>query len=91
MSKHTRGPWKAHEYESPRGYYFVKSETTTEKIAGGQSMDCEANAKLIAAAPELLELARQYASECAECGGDGGSCPECADIRAVIAKAVSHS
>lgn len=69
----------------------------------------EANAHLIAAAPELLALVQRYASECAECGGKGwyyvgegvsGSgpddiepeqahCPECADIRAVIAKAVT--
>jgi hypothetical protein len=54
---------------------------------------------------DLLALARQYASECARCGGGGlitvkyewrgaecdadeQPCDECADIRAVIAKAV---
>lgn len=58
---------------------------------------------LTSTAPDLLALARQYASECAECGGtgerivndDGGDpiddravpCPECADIRKVIQKA----
>lgn len=42
----------------------------------------------------LLALAKQYASECAECDGDGyhddgerAPCPECYDIRAVIQKA----
>mgnify|MGYP006890191537 CR=1 FL=1 len=50
----------------------------------------------------LLALAKQYAGECSECGGTGvlhdnsyvypcqqagGPCPDCADIRAVIAKA----
>jgi hypothetical protein len=84
-----------------------------------------ANARLIAAAPELLALARQYAAECGECNGSGvievqvertvpgccgrpnadGSCcgnavpelvpdvetapcPDCIEIRQVIAKAV---
>lgn len=65
---------------------------------------------LVKAAPDLLALARQYASECAECngtglisrsfGGDGFGdrcaaladaddqpCPECEDIRAVLALA----
>ena len=32
---------------------------------------CEANARLIAAAPDLLALAKRYASDCSECGGTG--------------------
>lgn len=56
----------------------------------------EANARLVAAAPDLLELARQYAAECGECDGTGNignfdtgdqHCPDCFGIRAVIAKA----
>ena len=52
---------------------------------------------LIAAAPDLLALARQYAKECSECAGKGKralglsgykeDCPDCADIRAIINKA----
>lgn len=47
---------------------------------------------------ELLDLAKQYASECGECDGTGKlsgevgfeeACPECADIRALIAKVES--
>jgi hypothetical protein len=54
------------------------------------------DATLMAAAPDLLALARQYASECATCSGTGNSgnfevgdehCGDCADIRAVIEKA----
>lgn len=36
-------------------------------------LQAEANARLIAAAPALLALAQQYASECAECHGRGYS------------------
>ena len=57
----------------------------------------------LAAAPELLELAQQFASECAGCGGSAETihangpapedeyslpCEDCADIRKVIAKAM---
>lgn len=56
----------------------------------------EANARLIASAPELLAIAQDYAASCAECDGTGvpefgedagKPCPDCADVRAVIAKA----
>lgn len=63
-----------------------------------------ADARLIRAAPDLLALAKQYAAECARCLGIGRyeadgdpsrvateSCSECADIRAVIAKAEGRS
>lgn len=59
-----------------------------------------ADARLITAAPDLLALAKQYASECAMCGGtnrdpwnspNGKPCSDCADIRAVIAKAEGRS
>lgn len=115
MSKHTPGPWLAieagpREVRLKRDHWEIGSETTRRGVAyvfGGD----DANAKLIAAAPELLELANRLASECAECDGrgfvygdDGVSgrgpddveptrvaCAECDDIRAVIAKATSHS
>jgi len=56
----------------------------------------DADMVLIAAAPDLLALAKQYASECSGCDGKGEwlgpdlhrePCQDCADIRAVIAKA----
>jgi hypothetical protein len=64
------------------------------------SEEMEANARLIAAAPDLLELAKQYASECSGCDGEGrilvtfndreaeyDPCEDCADIREIISKA----
>jgi len=76
----------------------------------GQSYEGRAaNVSLVAAAPDLLALARQYASECCECAGTGrvhvgaeyvdhgefgleevpvdDRCPDCIEIRSVIAKA----
>ena len=62
--------------------------------------EAEPNARLIASAPELLALAKRYASECPKCGGTGGilvtindgvperdDCDACADIRLVVEKA----
>lgn len=64
------------------------------------------DATLMAAAPDLLALARKLASECAECGGSAEKvrstgpapedeyaepCAECADIWAVINKAEGKS
>ena len=67
----------------------------------GWTAQDEANARLIASAPDLLALAKRYASECAWCSGTGtiehvpfdngvsstSKCIQCADIRAVIEKA----
>ncbi len=59
-----------------------------------------ANARLVACAPELLAMAERYARECDYCGGDGRKlvtfncgdpeydpCENCADLRALIARA----
>lgn len=97
--KHTVGPWIVqrnmigeltpfNDYGQP----LLHSESEIPL------QERDANAALIAAAPDLLELAQQYASECAECDGGGyvlgrhaepttEPCSICADIRAVIAKA----
>ena len=69
------------------------------RLTVGTAVTAE-DAALMAAAPELLALAEQYASECSECNGTGmrlieqpsfdgerEDCPECAEIREVIAKA----
>lgn len=47
------------------------------------------DARLIAAAPRLYDLAHQYASECGECAGvgikpDDTPCNECAFIRVIL-------
>jgi hypothetical protein len=77
-------------------------------FSGKEREEAIRNAHMIAAASELLALAKRYASECGECEGSGHAphyadrstpegraepmfvdCKDCADIRAVIAKAQS--
>jgi hypothetical protein len=112
---HTPGPWIAAAGPSsivgwpvvgPRG----RAITTVHYLRGdtpeGKRVNAEAgaNACLIAAAPDLLALAKQYAGECAECEGTGTArydcggdaliptdCNACADIRAAIDKAEGRS
>jgi len=102
MSKHTPGPW---QWYWRVGEHLRADCGVFHEIREGQAVavcrapqyagqrQWEADARLIAAAPELLALAKQYASECASCGvnaawlENGKPCEECADIRAVINKA----
>lgn len=112
---HTQGPWEfleAGRTETPenRGAPLTISSPDGDDVASIYSADdatvCTprteaiANAWLIAAAPDLLALARKYASTCSGCDGFGNSklsglhpmpCEDCADIWAVIAKAEGRS
>jgi hypothetical protein len=107
-AQHAPGPWFARTWTRHSPTTIVREvDGGISQIADvdGEGFDPEtlANALLIAAAPDLLALARQYASECAECGGTGSvqqgtdptgapamyACDACFDIRAVIAKAVA--
>ncbi len=108
-TQHTPGPWwverrvgdalqvNAH-HRGPASSYCVASLNHWE----GETD--RANATLIAAAPDLLALAKQLANECSECNGTGAipvtvnagdlecePCPDCFDIRTVIAKAEGKS
>lgn len=107
--KHTPAPWMVGDTKSTALMVYC-DDSLGSRIAdcttSGQGITREqdaANVRLIAAAPDLLALARQVASECAECDGRGTincyesdpgviditePCDACADVRAVIAKAV---
>lgn len=106
---HTPGPWKWYWREEDGkancGVFWEKLPGHAYAVARAPQYEkwaqWEANARLIAAAPDLLALAKQYASECSWCSGTGtiehvpfdngvsstSKCIQCADIRAVIAKA----
>lgn len=105
---HTPGPWWVDD-RRPSGKLQING-----RHRGEGSSFCvatvnipweypEANARLIAAAPDLLALAKQCAEECAECGGTGWCevpidddtledqhCDDCAHIRKVITKVSSN-
>ncbi len=94
MAKHTPGPWTAEEATS-NSIDIVSEEVEIATIISDEDFpeDCEerANARLIAAAPELLDALRDLADR-AEGGVDYGLChrgicsrSECAQCRRVDA------
>lgn len=100
-AKHTPGPWSVSPYSSIVGIAISGGGYVVAGVRGDREFS-EANARLIAAAPDLLALAHQYASECGECNGsrvvvgehrrDGTymgdeHCTVCDDIWAVIDRA----
>jgi hypothetical protein len=102
MSKHTPGPW--HYAECQMGTPFVDTESVGDLLAAALPLDEEkANARLIAAAPDLLAALEDMIGHCQGCNGKGrcygpvpgspGSyasnqpCQDCSDARAAIAKA----
>lgn len=90
MTTHTPGPWTHSNFTRDLGF-MVGAEGATGTIVCEQ-VRTKANARLIAAAPDLLALAHQYASECGDCAGeridpDDEPCEACADIWRVIDQA----
>jgi hypothetical protein len=66
--EHTPGPWKV--IPSPHGKDYRCVQYGKDKTYTSLEM-LPMDAALTAAAPDLLALARQCASECADCGGKG--------------------
>ena len=69
--KHTPGPWNADKATYHNGYieYFVRRDGDAVAITGDitdpeTKQPSEANAQLIAAAPDLLEALKWIMSEC---------------------------
>lgn len=61
MSKHTSGPWKFTHLKKTGFYHITKELNDNDAlmcdlmIHDGKELEAEANARLISAAPELLE------------------------------------
>jgi hypothetical protein len=89
VNKHTPGPWEANKYGSRAAHWQV-DKTDSERVIASMTRgeDAEANARLIAAAPELLEALEGILFEL---GLNGGATPPDSDpcklARAAIAKA----
>lgn len=56
MSKHTQGPWEVFQNEVAPTVPYIKSKTGMVAALFGKGGEEQHNAKLIAAAPELLEV-----------------------------------
>ncbi len=55
VAQPTPGPWKAYEYASPEGTYYIRG-ANDQKVAGGSHQIAnEADALLIASAPQLVQ------------------------------------
>lgn len=83
MSKHTPGPWMVQNgkivEKCYNGFVIADVRNATEVMAD------EANACLIAAAPELLEACKAYIRYCDD--GEGEIAPMYKTMKAAIAKA----
>ena len=65
MSGHTPGPWKASaakEGKHAPAWWICGDARFVAKAYGHDDMPAEANARLIAAAPDLLEALRPFAT-----------------------------
>ena len=95
MIKHSPGPWQAHHHESTDTYTIHVAGRSWETWAVAHVGDCtqdEANARLIAASPELLD-ALVVALPVLEAFDRQAAyaIPELAIARAAIAKATGES
>lgn len=91
MSKFTPGPWGVWRAAAIHSFTIQGLHRKVARIIGND-VEGDANARLIASAPDLLAIAHCYAAECGECGGtrvmpDGEPCDECAFIWKVISAA----
>lgn len=100
-TQHTPGPWHVEKQRAPNGgvFYDVTEENRQahDRIAmvgpwtaSRDGYEAESNARLIAAAPELLAMLRAYAADCI-CQHDSirhpDGCGACEDARELIARA----
>lgn len=90
MSKHTPGPWNQGHSDVGKEVVFLNGLTEPEKTLGPDDtwIDCvtEANARLIAAAPELLDALQRLLEQTRQYG----HAPEIEDAERAIAKATGE-
>lgn len=90
MSQHTRGPWEISKHGTPAyapqyGVYAEGRQTDHVIVTGDHA---EADARLIAAAPDLLAACRNLADAFELLLADDTDNPRYVAARAAIAKAV---
>lgn len=93
MSKHTAGPWKLCREEHPRGWIVDANDgqytICIVRDGTGEAQNI-ANARLIAAAPELLAVLQELRESADYWSEYDVPCGIVDRIDAAIAKAVSH-
>jgi hypothetical protein len=79
MSEHTKGPWEISKIGNNYDQYVVYAEADTRGANIVNTVEGEANARLIAAAPDLLEACKKLltASQIL----DGSELPTAKDIQ----------
>lgn len=88
MSKHTRGPWTTHTNQKSFGIYDDSGAVVATVYWSPITHERRtADARLIAAAPDLLEALRKASDILHLINNDGEYTEECAIARAAIAKA----
>lgn len=94
-AKHTPGPWRFVEpsllpfrIESPDGEYVTQIKYVPSGRAEGETI---ANARLIAAAPDLLEAVKALQYVLTECDDNYAKWPQWEQAEAAIAKAEGRS
>lgn len=83
MDKFTPGPWVFVDWKSETPSRFVRSERGIVAYCEGPLPEAQANAKLIAAAPDLLAACERVLQLAVSVGGD----EVFAQVRAAVAKA----
>ena len=84
-TKHTPGPWK---HDAPRDYILAVDGSLICKIATGENpAEEDANARLIAAAPNLLAELRLLTIDCCGPLDNNRGCGWCMTARDLILKA----
>jgi hypothetical protein len=100
MSKHTKGPWSISPTSNPETEFGIASNDGTiiarlDSWFDKDEPEADANARLIASAPDLLEaleaLLRLYATECDGLYSGEGAWGEAQAARAAIARAKGQS
>jgi hypothetical protein len=92
-AKHTPGPWRIHGCEAGQPICAIGDRVICDQdkdevaVVRYNAADCEANARLIAAAPDLLAALEQVARASEDCGDMNDI--DWNGLRAAIAKARS--
>ena len=74
MAKHTPGPWYSRNGSSPHFQGQIASESTGATVAISYSDEDGANARLIAAAPDLLDACLRMRDRLTELANDQDAC-----------------